>query len=238
MSKFKTDVVYKVTQEAKGKDLELGYLYFKNVPVTFAQALKPGKKYNSEDTTYSLNLFINSDTKDKVEKIGLNKELAEVGVTKVKKGKNRGNIKYPLDEHNTPYGGMFAAQFTRDTVKRNADGEIIKTRTPLKVVDSQGNPFTEEVGNGSVCHIKLFTYRNQDEMLVVMLDTVVVLEHIPYVREESFYDEELGITVQPSESTQDSTGSSIDPELSGENVSKGPSKQDPSDDFDGDSVPF
>jgi len=198
MSKFNTDVVYKVTQEKKGKGLELGYLYFKNVPVTFAQVLKPSKKYQSEDTAYQLNLFLNKDTATKAEEIGLNKELAEVGVTKIKKGPNRGQVKYKLDDHNTPFEGMFAAQFSRSTVKRDKDGVATKTYEPLKVIDTNGDPFTQEVGNGSVCHVKLFAYRNEEEMLVVMMDTVVVVEHVPYVKGEDSFDEELGISIKSS----------------------------------------
>lgn len=202
MSKFNTDVVYKVTQEKKGKSFEIGNLYFKNVPVTFAQVLKPGKKYQSEDTAYQLNLFINKDTADKVTEIGLNKELAEVGVTKIKKGQNRGELKYKLDEHNAPYAGMFAAQFTRNTVKRDKEGAITKNYEPLKVVDTDGNPFTKEIGNGSVCHVKLFAYRNEEDMLVVMLDTVVVVEHVPYTKGGDNFDAELGINIKSSPAPQ------------------------------------
>jgi hypothetical protein len=207
MTKFNTDVVYKVTKEAKGKDLELGNLYFKNVPVTFAQVLKAGKKFNSEDTAYQLHLFINKDTMDKLEGIGLNKEMAEVGVTKIKKGANRGKIKYKLDEHNENYKGMFAASFSRDTIKRDKDGVITKTYEPLKVVDTEGNPFTEEVGNGSVCHVKMFAYRNEENMLVVMLDTVVVIDHVPYTKGGDFFDNELGLSVKAADKPE------VDPEL-------------------------
>ena len=195
---FKTSVVYKVTQEQKGKNLEMGYLYFKGVPVTFAQVLKPGKKYQSEDTAYQLNLFIDKETAEATEAIGLNKELAEVGVTKIKKGANRGELKYKLDEHNTPYVGMFAAQFSRNTVKRDKEGVIQKTLEPLKLIGPDGKPFTEEVGNGSICDVKMFAYRNADNMLVVMLDTVVVREHVAYSRDGDYYDEELGITIKAS----------------------------------------
>lgn len=201
--KFNTDVVYKVTKEAQGKGLELGNLYFKNVPVTFAQVQKAGKKYNSDDTAYSLHLFMNPETKDKVEEIGLNKELAEVGVTKIKKGQNRGKVKYELNEHNEPYAGMFAVQFSRDTVKRDDKGAITKEYEPLKVVDAKGEPFTQDVGNGSICNVKLFAYRNQDNMLVVMMDTVVVLEHIPYEgKSGDYFDEELGIMVKGNSKTE------------------------------------
>lgn len=228
MSKFNTDVVYKVTQEQKGKGLEMGNLYFKNVPVTFAQVLKPGKKYQSDDTAYQLNLFINKDTADKVADIGLNKELAEVGVTKIKKGQNRGELKYKLDEHNTPYVGMFAAQFTRNTVKRDKEGVVVKKYEPLKVVDSDGNPFTQEVGNGSVCHVKLFAYRNSDNMLVVMMDTVVVVDHVPYVKDGDSFDEELGITYKGSTTKE----KEVEPETNEHG------SLDASDSFFDDDIPF
>ena len=196
MSKYNTDVVYKITKEARSKNSEMGYLYFKDVPVTFAQVLKPGKKLNSDDTAYSLNLFINQDTMDKLEKIGLNKEMAEVGVTKIKKGPNRGKVKYPLNEHNKDYAGMFAAQFSRNTVKRDANGAVVKEYEPLKVVDAGGDVFTENVGNGSVCHVKMFAYRNVDGMLVVQLDAVIVVEHVPYEGGGSSFDDELGIEIK------------------------------------------
>lgn len=203
MSKFNTNVVYKVTKEAKGKDLELGNLYFLNVPVTYAKVLEPAKKYQSDDTAYQLNLFINANTMEKLEEIGINKEFAEVGVTKIKKGANRGKVKYPVDlEANTPYENMFAAQFGRDTVKRDKDGAVTKEYAPLKVVDAKGQPFTQEVGNGSVCDIKTFAYRNADGMLVVMLDTVVVKEHVVYNREDGeSFDDVLGISVQSDTKT-------------------------------------
>ena len=203
MSKFNTNVVYRVTKEAKGKDLELAYLYFLNVPVTYAKVLEPAKKYQSEDTAYQLNVFLNADTVEKLEEIGINKEFSGVGVTKIKKGANRGKVKYPVDlEANAPYEGMFATQLGRDTVKRDKDGAIAKEYAPLKVVDAKGQPFTQEVGNGSVCDIKAFAYRNADNMLVVMLDTVVVKEHVVYNREDGeMFDDVLGIAVQSDAKT-------------------------------------
>ena len=227
MSKYQTSVVYKVTQERKGKGLEMGNLYFKNVPVTYAQVLKAGKKYQSTDTAYQLNLFIDKDTMDGVEKIGVNKEFAEVGVTKIKKGANRGELKYKLDEHNSPYEGMFAAQFSRNTVKRDKEGAVIKNYEPLKVVDAEGNPFTQEVGNGSVCNVKLFAYRNEEDMLVCMLDTVVIVDHVPYTKGGDSFDEELGILVKSSEGKENNKG--LDKELL-----DSPSAED----LDQDSTPF
>lgn len=198
MSKYNTEVVYKVTKEASGKSAELGSLYFKNVPVTFAQVITPGTMYNSDDKSYQMNIFINSDTLAKVEDIGLNKEFAEVGVTKIKKGKNRGKLKFPLDEHNAGYEGMHGVQLTRGVTKRDGNGVFVKTRAPLKLINSEGDTFKENVGNGSVCTVKCFSYRNEEDMLVVMLDTVMVVDHVPYEDGGDYFDEEMGVTIKSS----------------------------------------
>ena len=191
MSNYKTDAVYKIIKEAKGKDLEQGNLYLMNVPVTFAAVIKATKKYQSEELAWQTNLFVDKETKAKLDDIGINKEFAEVGVTKIKKGANRGNLKYPLNEHNEAYAGMFAAQFGRDVL--NKKGE---PRTPIKVVSPDGEVFTKDVGNGSICNIKMYGYRNEDGMLVVMLDTVVVVDHVPYERSEGLHDDILGVTIK------------------------------------------
>lgn len=210
MSKFDTSVKYNITQEAAGSKLEMGYLYLKNVPTTYAKVLAPAKKYQSDDSAYQMNIFINADTQEELEALGINKEMAEVDKTKIKKGARRGQLKYSsADEANADYAGMFAGQFSRDVLKRDKNGAVEKEYTPLKVVDTQGNPFTEEVGNGSIVSVKLFCYRNSEGMLNTMLDTVVVVEHVPYIRESSDgYDPELGITVKSP-----AKAPAIDPEL-------------------------
>ena len=228
MSTFNTSVTYKITQEAKGKTLEMGNLYFKNVHVTYAKVHEPAKKLNSEDKAYQLNVFLDADSYATVEELGVNKEFAEVGVTKIKKGQNRGKVKFALktesgeDTANTPYAGMYAAQFGRDCVKRGKDGSVEKEYTPLKVVDTEGNPFTADVGNGSICQVKLFVYRNAEGMLNTMMDTVVVVDHVPYVKAEGSdgFDAELGITVKSAPKAP-----AIDPELSDDvPVAKVPAK--------------
>ena len=218
MSTFNTSVKYNITQEAKGDKLEMGYLYLKNVPVTYAQIHTPSTKMASEDKAYQMNVFMDAETQEKWEDYGVNKQLSQVGVTKLSKGKNRGKIKYPVktddgeDTANTPYEGMYATQLTRDTVKRDKKtNEITKTHDPLKVVDSQGNPFTDDVGNGSICHVKLFVYKNKEGMLNAQMDTVVVVEHVPYIKAggSDGYDEEFGFAIKSA-----AKAPAIDPELS------------------------
>lgn len=216
MSKFKTEVKYVVTQEAVGKKLEMGYLYLKNVPVSYAKVHEPAKKLNSDDKAYQLNVFIDADSMEAIDTLGVNKNFAEVGVTKITKGVNRGKLKYPVkdaegnDTANTPYAGMFACQFSRETVKRDPKtNEIVKTYEPLKVVYPDGELFTADIGNGSICTVKIFCYRNSENMLNTMMDTVVVLDHVEYIKAGGDgYDAELGLTVKSAPKAP-----AIDPEL-------------------------
>lgn len=216
MSKFKTEVKYVVTQEASGKKLEMGYLYLKNVPVSYAKVHEPAKKLNSEDKAYQVNVFIDAESMEAIDALGVNKNFAEVNVTKIAKGVNRGKLKYPVkdaegnDTANAPYVGMFAAQFSRETVKRDKKtNEIVKEYEPLKVVYPDGELFTADVGNGSICTVKIFCYRNSEGMLNTMMDTVVVLDHVEYIKAGGDgYDAELGLTVKSAPKA-----AVIDPEL-------------------------
>jgi len=199
MSKIKTSALYKVVTPAKGKNLESGHVYFKGVPVTYAkiQPKQIEKKYEGDDREWSLTAFIDSDTLEQCEEMPINKGFSEVGKGKIKKGANRGKIKFPLDKDAYAaleglHGFSLACpEFTKAGKKK-----------VLKVVDSKGNPFTEEVGNGSICTLKCFAYRNRDEELVITLDTVVVLEHVPYEGggdSSGGFDDELGFEI-PSDS--------------------------------------
>src|SRR5690606_28816110 len=78
----------------------------------------------------------------------------------------------------------------------------------VNVIDKDGKPFTENVGNGSVCTLKLFGYRNQEGQVVVTLDTVQVLEHVAYEQKaaaDSVDDDVLGVSykVKKVESKQE-----------------------------------
>lgn len=250
MSNFKTSVTYKITQEAKGKTLEMGYLYFKNVPVTYAKVHEPAKKLNLDDKAYQMNIYIDADTMAAVDELGVNKSFGEVNVAKITKGVNRNKLKFPVKDADgnetahTPYLGLFCTQLTRETVKRDKKtNEIVKEYEPLKVVDTEGNPFTADVGNGSIVHVKVFCYRNSEGMLNTMMDTVVVVDHVEYVKAgNDGYDEELGITVKSA-----AKAPTIDPELQSSGAeAKAPTKAKPAqkpapvveDEFDEDSIPF
>ena len=162
------------------------FLYLKNVPVFFAQVLEPTKKYQSEDLAYQFTVFVDSDTRDKLELpvdedgVAINKELKEVGKDRNKKKQ----LKYPLESQlkegkGTAYDivdGMHGMGLSLNDLTKAGKKSI------LKVVDADGKDWdkSKAIGNGSKVHVKCFGYRNVDEQLVVFPNLIVVVEHVPY----------------------------------------------------------
>lgn len=181
----------------KKGDLETFNLYLKNVPVFYPVVHEAKKKYQSEEKEFSVTVFIDEPTKDKLEdEVAVNKTFAKVGVTKTSKPPKR--VKYPLssqaEEGKLNYDeveGMWGFTVTRPEFSKKGNKQTIN------VIDKDGNAFTENVGNGSVCNIKLFAYKNRDGQLVVTLDTLQVIEHVAYeaaASSDSVVDDVLGVS--------------------------------------------
>lgn len=182
------------------------FLYLKNVPVFFAQVLEPTKKYQSEDLAYQFTVFVDSDTREKLELpvdedgVAINKELKEVGKDRNKKKQ----IKYPLESQlkegkGTAYDlvdGLHGMGLSLNDLTKAGKKSI------LKVVDADGKDWdkTKAIGNGSKVHVKCFGYRNVDEQLVVFPNLIVVVEHVPYEGGSGgiVEDSVLGISVDMS----------------------------------------
>lgn len=182
------------------------FLYLKNVPVFFAQVLEPTKKYQSEDLAYQFTVFVDSDTREKLELpvdedgVAINKELKEVGKDRNKKKQ----LKYPLESQlkegkGTAYNivdGMHGMGLSLNDLTKAGKKSI------LKVVDADGKDWdkTKAIGNGSKVHVKCFGYRNVDEQLVVFPNLIVVVEHVPYEGGSGgiVEDSVLGISVDMS----------------------------------------
>lgn len=183
------------------------FLYLKNVPVFFAQVLEPTKKYQSEDLAYQFTVFVDSDTREKLELpvdedgVAINKELKEVGKDRNKKKQ----LKYPLESQlkegkGTAYDivdGMHGMGLSLNDLTKAGKKSI------LKVVDADGKDWdkSKAIGNGSKVHVKCFGYRNVDEQLVVFPNLIVVVEHVPYEGGNSggmVEDSVLGVSVDMS----------------------------------------
>ena len=182
------------------------FLYLKNVPVFFAQVLEPTKKYQSEDLAYQFTVFVDSDTREKLELpvdedgVAINKELKEVGKDRNKKKQ----LKYPLESQlkegkGTAYDivdGMHGMGLSLNDLTKAGKKSI------LKVVDADGKDWdkSKAIGNGSKVHVKCFGYRNVDEQLVVFPNLIVVVEHVPYEGNSGgmVEDSVLGVSVDMS----------------------------------------
>ena len=191
----KTEIIVKDLPKTGG--LETCNLYIKNATVFYPNVHEPKKKFQSDSREFSVTVFVDEETKDKLlDEVMVNKSFALVGKDKTSKPPRR--IKYPLtsqvEEGKVNYDvvdGMYG--FTV------AKPEFSKKGNPMSVnvIDTEGNQFTENVGNGSVCTLKLFGYRNQDNQLVVTLDTLQVIEHVPYEAKavaDSVEDDVLGVS--------------------------------------------
>jgi hypothetical protein len=195
MTKQATSII--VRELPKSGTLETCNLYIKNATVFYAAVHEPKKKYQAEEKEFSLTAFVDEDTKDKLlDEVMVNKTFALVGKDKTSKPPRR--IKYPLssqvEEGKVNYDvvdGMYGFSLAKPEFSKKGN------KMSVNVIDVDGNTFTENVGNGSVCTLKLFAYRNQDNQLVVTLDTVQVLEHIPYEAKasaDSVDDDILGVS--------------------------------------------
>lgn len=216
----------------KSGDLETVNLYIMGATVYYPVVHEPQKKYQSEDREYSCTLFVDEETKDKLlDEVMVNKTFALVGKDKTTRPPRR--IKYPLSSqveegkvHYDIVDGMYGFSVARP--------EFSKKGNPMtvNVIDAEGKEFTENVGNGSVCNVKLFGYRNRDGQIVVMLDTVQVVEHVPYegrATSDSVEDDVLGVSYKVKK---------VDtPAGDGQ---KEPTKSKPQveDDFEEDQLPF
>lgn len=194
-----------VRELPKTGGLETVNLYIKNAVVFYPNVHEPKKKFQSEDREFSTTVFVDEDTKDKLlDEVMVNKTFSLVGKDKTSKPPRR--IKFPLssqvEEGKVNYDvvdGMYGFTVAKPEFSKKGN------KMSVNVIDKDGNAFTENVGNGSVCTLKLFGYRNQDNQLVVTLDTMQVLEHVPYEQKaaaDSVDDDVLGVSykVKKSES--------------------------------------
>ena len=169
-----------VKQLPKSGTLETFNVYVLNAPVFYAAVHTPKSKYQSTDKEFSLTAFVDEATKDKLlDEVMLNKGFALVGKDKTTKPPRR--LKYPLssqvEEGKTHYDvveGMYGFGLAKPEFSKKGNAMSVN------VIDKEGQAFTQDIGNGSVCTLKLFGYRNPEGQLTVTLDTVQVVEHIPY----------------------------------------------------------
>ena len=175
-------------------------LYVKDATFMWASVLDVKNKLGSDKEDdpkkkrhYEVITIVDSEDYEALEDLKLNKTIFEIG-----KDKNRYKaIKFPVkdketgeDTPYTPYKGMygFSATLIEDSNKGN--------KNELVVVDEDGEPITELVGNGSKGHLKFWGYRSEEGLLNIQMKMMVVTELVPYEGGGDIVDDELGITVK------------------------------------------
>lgn len=164
----------------KNGQLETLNLYVMGAVVYYPVVHEPKPKYQSQEREFSIVVFVDEEAKDKLlDEVFINKTISEVGKGKTTRPPRR--VKFPLSSqvedgkaHYDAAEGLFGFSVARPEFSKK--GNLMS----VNVIDKDGQPFTENVGNGSVCNIKMFGYKNQDGQVTVMLDTVQVIEHVPY----------------------------------------------------------
>lgn len=178
MSTVKTNVIVKPLPKSNG--LESANIYLMNCPVYFAVVHEPKLKYQSQEKEFSVTVFVDEATKDKLlDEVMVNKTFSQVGVSKTSKPPRR--IKFALssqtEEGKTSYDdvdGLWGFNVTKNELSKKGKKMFVN------VIGKDNKAFTENVGNNSICNIKLFGYVNQDSQYVVSLDTLQVIEHVVF----------------------------------------------------------
>lgn len=223
----KTEIIVK--ELPKSGTLETCNLYIKNAVVFYPVVHEPKLKYQSQDKEFSVTVFVDEESKDHLlDEVMVNKTFAEVGVSKTSKPPRK--IKYMLssqaEEGKVNYDivkGLWGFNVAKPEFSKKGN------RMSVNVIDLEGKPFTENVGNGSVVNLKLFGYKNVDNQLVVTLDTMQVVEHVPFESKSSgdtVQDDVFGVAYKVQKSDKPGEPSAA------------PAVAEPSTDFDDPEIPF
>lgn len=192
-----TNIIVKNLLKKNPNSLDCANLYIMGATVFYPCVHTPKTKYESKtEKEYSITIFVDEEAKDKLlDEVLLNKTFAQVGKDKTSKPPRR--IKFPLSSQTDDkvnydiVEGMYGFTVSKNAISKQGN------ETYVTVKDTENNDFKQDIGNGSVCNIKLFGYRNKEGQLVVQLDTVQVVKHVPFEKGEggaTATDDVLGIT--------------------------------------------
>lgn len=167
-------------------------VYILGAKLFWAKVHKPTLDEFSGEQKYSATVFVTEEQKDELEALGVNKQIAEVDKTRIKKGKNKGNIKFSSEKYEGT-AGMFG--FTIDQRAFDNDGN---PRTPPIIVSADGKTrLTADIGNGSVVDLRCSAYNPKidPDMLCLNLNLIKVNELVEYSG-GGVVDDMLGIQLE------------------------------------------
>jgi hypothetical protein len=187
-------------------------LYLKDVVVYWAQVHTPTFVYGSQtEKEYQVSVIINEEDMKALKKLRLNKQFKEIGV-------DIPEDKYPGLE------GKYLIKITQKAV--SSTGKELK----IDVLDKNGDPLRDNIGNGSLVNLKLFAMEGvgvSKNKLNIRLNTLLVTKLVEYSSGGSF-DDELGIVKGSSNDSEDDADNEFFGKRQGRNTDH---------DFD-DDVPF
>lgn len=156
------------------------------------------KREEKDKRHFEVQVFVSKEDREILEDtVLINKQIFEVNKDKNKKRK----LKYPLKDaegEDTAYADLKGYHGLSLTLNEyNKAGK----KNKLVVVDSEGNVLKDDVGNGSKGHIKLWGYRNQEDLLNVQLKIIKVTDLVPYEGGSNggVEDDELGVNLSADE---------------------------------------
>jgi hypothetical protein len=133
--------------------------------VSWARVYQPDSKFNPDNPVWSLDIDVAKDVKDALESLCKNIDPSIKRITFLSKSDEGYKIKAKRK-------------------LKNAKGE---ENQPPRVIDAEGKPFNKNIGNGSLCRVTIAVYDWDNKFgkgFSADLDTVQVLEHVPYGDDE------------------------------------------------------
>jgi len=179
-------------------------LYLKDVLLWWAKVHKP-EKDDFGNNQYSVTVFVTEEDKEALEDLAVNKQFAQVDKTKLKKGPNRGQIKFSSEKYEGTEG-MYGFNLTLSAERRdgakNTPPTVVLFTGERKEDGSKIHKFLKEpIGNGTKANIRcsVYTTKVDPDALCLNLNLIEVLELVEYQASTSIKDDEFGISVDLSD---------------------------------------
>lgn len=189
---------------------KFAHIYIKNAIFYYAKVARPVDKYKGKagEQEYSVTLFVDEATKNDLEALPVNKTFAEVDVDKIKKGPNRGNVKYSSEDYEG-CEGLFGFTVNKPFISKSGKKQFVT------VIDSTGEGIDKgSVGNGSKGTLKAMTWKNEDEEYNLRIDLLMITDLVEYTADGTIEDSELGVSYSTSnKSTESDDDNASDLEL-------------------------
>jgi len=176
------------------KDTKFEFVYFIDAIAYYASVQEARKKFKSDEKEYAMTLFITpEDAKEArlpIAKGGLfiNKKFNTVDVDR----KEDDELKYDSEKY-PGTEGLVGIQLTAPELTKQGK------KRKLTIIDKDGNPFEDLIGNGSKVTVKCWGWRKSaEDKLNITLELVQVKELVPYegATNGAVEDEILGVSYQ------------------------------------------